>query len=175
MVDQNIHQIHYEDYRKLIASRAWSWSKKTGWDFQELMAEGNLVYAKIITKFDLNKSCFGTYLYNGLQIHFGNLTRIKWKPEQVEIELDRISDFDNPEQKVAFNEMIGQLSIDARMLIECTLETPQDLIWMLGGQRRKAIRITRFALMKYFRKKRGWSIPRYQKAVQIIQVALNSL
>lgn len=167
-------QVCYEDYIKLITFRAWSWSKRTGWDFQELMAEGNLVYAKIISGFDSNKSCFGTYLYNGLQIHFGNLTRMKWRPERAEIELDQIPHFDNPEQKAALGEMIERLSKDARTLVECTLETPQDLIWMLG-QHGKAVRITHFALLKYFRQKRGWSIPRYQSAVRTIQIALNSL
>lgn len=168
-------QIDYEDYQRLITSRALVWSKRTGWDFQELMSEGNLIYVRIIQKFDPTKSCFSTFLYNGLQIHFGNLTRMKWRPERVEIELDQIPSFNNnPERMAMFEELVRRLSKDAKILVECIFETPRDLIWMLRG-RGKAVRITRHALLKYFCKKRGWSIPRYQKATKNIQMALNSL
>ena len=168
-------QINYDDHQKLIAERAWHWAKRTKRDFQELKAEGNLVFSEVIWKFNSSRSSFSTFLWKCLDTRFGNLAKGDWcQPTLEEIPLDFPSKDSSPERTAMFEELIRMLNQDARTLVECVFETPQDLIWMLGHYG-KAVRINRHALLKYFRKKRGWSIPRYQRATKNIQMALNSL
>ncbi len=173
MVDPD--KICYEDYQKLIAARAWHWAQRTKRDFQELKSEGNLVFSEVVWKFDPSRSSFSTFLWKCLDTRFGNLAKGDWcQPNLEEIPLNLPANDSSPERMAMLEEAIRRLNQDAQILVECALETPQDLIWMLGC-RGKAVRITRSALLKYFRKKRGWSIPRYQRATKNIQMALNSL
>ena len=168
-------QIDYADYQKLIAERAWHWAKRTKRDFQELKAEGNLVFCEVVWKFDSSQSSFSTFLWKCLDTRFGNLAKGDWhQPSLEEIPLDLPSKDSSPERMAMVKELIRMLNKDAQTLVECVLETPQDLIWMFGCHG-KAVRITRSGLLKYFRKRRGWSIPRYQRATRSIQMALNSL
>lgn len=50
----------------MIDKKAWEVSKKTGVEFEELQAQGALIYMYILNKYDISKSSFSTYLYLGL-------------------------------------------------------------------------------------------------------------
>ena len=171
-------EIKYEDYMKLISKIAWQWSKRSGWDFQELMAEGNLVFLEARNGFQSGRFYFSTYLVRCLNNHYISL--IGWGRRHHieldgEVELDSLPSRDgNPERRAALKEMIGQLSKDARMLVECTLETPRDLLWMMGLHGH-AVRISRYMLQRYFVSKKGWSISHYWKVSKEIRGALATL
>jgi len=169
-------RIDYEDYRKLITKRAWQWSEKTGWDFQEFVAEGNLVFCKIQCHFNSSKSIFSTYLTNSLNFHFRDITR-EWReePKYVEISEQIPSRDGSPERAAALKEMIRHLRKDAQFLVESVLETPSDLIWMLGGREKKRVTITKYALQKYLVQKKGWTGNRCWRAFDQIKVALDTL
>lgn len=53
----------FEKYVKLIQKRAWEYAQKTGYDYDELEAQGYLIYCECLEKFDITKSSFSTYLY----------------------------------------------------------------------------------------------------------------
>ena len=169
-------QINYEDYRKLIASRAWAWSKRTGWDVQELIAEGNLAFVLALAGFDPQKACFSTYLYHCLQTHFSGLVSKQRALESDEdVEPNSLPSQDGcPERMAALREMLDHLSCDARILAECVLETPRALVWMLGDRGHK-VKVTRYALQRYFVGRREWRISRVWKAFREIKLALNTL
>ena len=62
-------EITFERFEKMISQKAWEVSKKTGVDFEELKAQGALIYCKILESYDISKSSFSTILYialNGL-------------------------------------------------------------------------------------------------------------
>lgn len=59
----------FEKYVKMIDKKAWEVSKKTGVDFEELQAQGALIYCYCLEKHDPTKASFSTILYlalNGL-------------------------------------------------------------------------------------------------------------
>jgi len=168
-------RINYDDYRRLIAERAWYWAERTGWDFAELMAEGNLVFVLALREWKRERSRFSTFLYIRLNGRFGNLTKGLWRGEIADVDPDQISSSDgNPEHVEALKEMIRHLSKDARTLVECILETPRDLMWMVGHHG-KGVKITKRKLEKYFVQKKGWSHPRCWQASSEIRLALNTL
>ena len=62
-------EITFERFTKMIDKKAWEVSKKTGIDFEELQAQGALIYCKTLENYDVSKSSFSTILYialNGL-------------------------------------------------------------------------------------------------------------
>ena len=59
-------EIKFENYVKMIEKKAWEVSKKTGVDFEELRAQGALIYCKTLENYDVGKSSFSTILYLSL-------------------------------------------------------------------------------------------------------------
>ena len=62
-------EIVFEKYANMINQKAWEVSKKTGVDFEELQAQGALIYCKVLENYDVSKASFSTILYvalNGL-------------------------------------------------------------------------------------------------------------
>ena len=62
-------EVKFEKYIKMIDKKAWEVSKKTGVDFEELQAQGALIYCFCLEKYDSTKANFSTILYlalNGL-------------------------------------------------------------------------------------------------------------
>lgn len=62
-------EIAFEKFTNMINQKAWEVSKKTGVDFEELKAQGALIYCKVLEDYDVSKASFSTILYialNGL-------------------------------------------------------------------------------------------------------------
>ena len=59
-------EITFERFAKMIDKKAWEVSKKTGVDFEELKAQGALIYCKTLENYDVGKSSFSTILYISL-------------------------------------------------------------------------------------------------------------
>lgn len=59
-------EIKFENYVNMIDKRAWEVSKKTGVDFEELQAQGALIYLYVLNKYDISKASFSTFLYLAL-------------------------------------------------------------------------------------------------------------
>lgn len=168
-------QISYDNYKRLVTERAWYWAKLTRGDFTELMAEGNLVFVQATLEWNRKRSRFSTFLYIRLNGHFSNLAKDNRKLEKADVDPDQLFCSDgNPERAEALKEMIRHLSKDARILVECVLETPRDLMWMVGHHG-KGIRISRHKLAEYFTQKKGWSFPKCWRAFSEIRQALKTL
>lgn len=58
---------HYKKYQNLLRDRAWYYSKKYNFDYQELLAEANLIYVETLKKYNSEKGKFSTYLYSCLK------------------------------------------------------------------------------------------------------------
>jgi len=63
-------QVKFDDYVNMVRSRAHYYAKCFSMDYDEIEAQGFLIYCKTITKFDNKKASFSTYLYRNLS---GNL------------------------------------------------------------------------------------------------------
>lgn len=53
----------FEKYANLIRKRAHEYSSKYGVDYEELEAQGFLIYCECLQKYDFTKAKFTTYLY----------------------------------------------------------------------------------------------------------------
>ena len=184
--------IQYEDYQRLIAGRANHWARYSrsigkSLPFDELMSEGNLEFVKAMGKFDPEKQClFSTLLTIRLNHRYHNLVCRSVKsvggrnrPYDSELEdeilLTQMPSQDaSPERSAALSEMIRHLGHDAQLLVECALNTPKELIQMLG-HRRKHVKVTRYSLERYFTKQKGWPASRVRRATTKIREALEQL
>jgi hypothetical protein len=52
----------WKDYRKMIAKKAWEFSRKYGIEHAELCSEGNLVFVYACRSYDGSTAAFSTYL-----------------------------------------------------------------------------------------------------------------
>ena len=83
-------EITFERFTKMIDKKAWEVSKKTGVDFEELQAQGALIYCKTLENYDIGKSSFSTILYISLNqlyeyaYYFRDRKRDKTLTEKVE-------------------------------------------------------------------------------------------
>lgn len=162
----------YEDYQKMIANQAWKWASKSGQDFEELIAEGNLIFMTSQENFDPQKSRFSTYLYKSLNQHFGNLIEsfASQKRDSRMIADQDIglvaSDSVDPESYAIFRDILSSLSNDSKLIINSVLETPAELVAMMS--RGKKTKMTKKVLTAYF-KKQGWGISRIWNAFSEIK------
>lgn len=171
-------RIEYKNYEKMIAQRAWKWKSRTGQEIEDLIAEGNLVFCKCIRDYDKKQSAFGTFLYNSLQMHFGNIANTSryqktCKPYAC-VEFDEaennlaLSSYTNScagnaEEITIFRQLLDNFSSDAKEVCKAVFETPLEIISEMG-----VTRITKYALQKYFARK-GWQTKRIWDAFGEIQ------
>jgi len=167
--------IEYKTYQKMIMKRAWIWHHKMPWmELDDLIAEGNLCFCKSLETFDPDLSQFGTYLYNSLQMHFGNLRNIAMtqkaeKPATGDLSFCLAPGAD-PEQVTIFHQIIDRLTDDAKEICRTVFETPVDMLEMLREM--QSVKVSRNGLQKYFVKKKGWRQGRIWEAFKEIQQAL---
>ena len=53
----------FDKYVNLIRSKAWYYAKKYHIDYEEVVAQGYLIYCQCLQDFDVSKSGFSTHLY----------------------------------------------------------------------------------------------------------------
>jgi DNA-directed RNA polymerase specialized sigma subunit len=162
----------YGDYKNLILSRAWAWQQRTGWELEELEAEGNVVFCKAVQTYDPSKSSFSTYLYNALQMHFGNMVTLsrcqKAEKKEMKTDCDNCFAYGDVQQEAIFREMINDLPEDAKEVVKAVFETPAEILDVLG-----ITRVSKNALHQYFNRCRGWSQQRTYSAFKVIQQILS--
>lgn len=56
-------QGQFEKYVDMIRSKAWHYAKVSGVEYEEVEAQGFLIYCECLEKYDVTKSNFSTYLY----------------------------------------------------------------------------------------------------------------
>lgn len=115
-------EIAFEKFAKMIDKKAWDVSKKTGVDFEELQAQGALIYCKTLEKYDVSKSSFSTILYISLNqlyeysYYYRDRKRDKTLTEKVEKSIESIDI--NPSLKDFLELAKEKLTGDSYRLIE---------------------------------------------------------
>lgn len=106
----------------MINKKAWEVSKKTGVDFEELQAQGALIYCKTLEKYDVGKSSFSTILYLSLNqlyeysYYYRDRKRDKTLTEKVEKSIEEMEI--NPSLKDFLELAKEKLTGDSYRLIE---------------------------------------------------------
>ena len=115
-------EITFEKFSKMIDKKAWEVSKKTGVDFEELQAQGALIYCKTLKDYDISKSSFSTILYLSLNqlyeysYYYRDRKRDKTLTEKVEKAIESYNA--NPSLKDFLKFAKEKLSGDSYRLIE---------------------------------------------------------
>ena len=147
-------EISFEKFSKMIDKKAWEVSKRTGVEFEELQAQGALIYCKILEKYDISKSSFSTILYialNGLYEYTyyykgGNKTNkkgYKFLSEKVEKSIEAVEI--NPSLKDLLELAEEKLNEDSYKLMEWILNRS----WEFQGKLKPCITM----VMSHF----GWN------------------
>lgn len=162
----------FEDYQRLIISRAWAWKSATGWELDDLIGEGNLCFCKILPLFDSEKATFSTFLYNSLQFHFQNIVNManfRGRREPVYPYHDVFyTHYEQSSEEISlFWEIIFDLPNDAKEVVKAIFETPYEIIEVMEIER-----ITKNVLFQYFTRFRGWKQKRVWKAYKEIDKRL---
>ena len=116
-------EVAFEKFTKMIDKKAWEVSKKTGVDFEELQAQGALIYCKTLQKYDISKSSFSTILYLSLNqlyeysYYYRDRNRDDTLSEVVEKSIESMN-FNSPTIKDLLNLAREKLEDDSYRLIE---------------------------------------------------------
>ncbi len=154
----------YKKYKGIICHLAWKWHLKTGMEYEELLAEGNLVFVQACQTHKYN--AFTTYLYTMLQWHYGNMVQTKMKTINYDFALDG-SEEGNPERQTIIHDRIDHLPEDAKDMVQAVLETPAELADMMIKHGKT--KMTQKVLHQYFREVKGWTIYRIWSTLSVVQ------
>ena len=158
-------KIEYKNHKKTIYSLAYRYHRTTGIEIEELISSANEEFVKIQKKFNPSKACFNTYLTLKVKGLFWEMARKNRKSKLINVDKILISSKYNPEKHSSFNDLINNLSNDAKEIIKIAFNTPREMIDMLPKKQMRGINKTIF--IKYLRTK-NWSLPKISAAIDDI-------
>jgi hypothetical protein len=148
-------KIEYDDYKKLIYARAWSYCRTTGLPVEDFISEGNIIFCKAAQKHKPKHGAFSTYLTTALNNRFYNYALQEWREVHLaELDLSIPTDTHTMvERGTAFKQMVDGLSDEAKQIVAIFMHFPGELIEFGEQLKPKFVRgkLTRF-LRAY-----GWS------------------
>jgi RNA polymerase sigma factor (sigma-70 family) len=135
--------IHYEQYQKMICAKAWSFHRSTGVAINDLISEGNMIYMKLLERYNPKRASFSTVLWtslnNGLRTFVSNRNKI---PETIELTFieDRDSDTYSVLKDLMFKESLSRLNGASAVMVKTILNSPVETLKLKGTENPKAIR-----------------------------------
>ena len=114
----------YKQYKLLIYKQAWKWAWESGWDVEELKAEGNLVFCECVQTWK-KKAKFSTYLWGRLNWRFQDL--IWGKRGKYYLDTDALrrptstEAIDVPEQTNYYENLMENIPPDCKRLVRIVL------------------------------------------------------
>ena len=101
----------YEQYKKLLYSISWYWTKRTSMEFEDLLAEFNLVFCEALIQYDPKQTKFSTFLTHCCNNRmFNNIKKYNCKKrlnEQIGFELDPVSEYTPEDQFLIFDSFVN--------------------------------------------------------------------
>jgi len=127
----------YEKHKRMIHERAWSWHRTSRFDFDELLAQANLIYCEARKSFDPEAGTkFSTWLYkrlnHGLGTHVRHLVR-KALPLMQAVPLD--FDLETPatqDRNVSLFSRLAEISEEARHVAALIIHAPAEVFGMVA-------------------------------------------
>jgi DNA-directed RNA polymerase specialized sigma24 family protein len=107
----------FKKHRNQIRKQAWTYSKKYNIEFDELEAQGYLIFCEALDRFDSNRGSFSTFLHHRLRT-LNDFCRSEKRKGGVNIELfeDQLV-YEDSEEEI-FNESLDRLSDPAQRLLD---------------------------------------------------------
>ena len=171
--------MQYNSYKRLIAKRAWAWTQRTGLEFEELVAEGNLIFVQASNSYDPEKGMFSTYLWWQLENRYKAMINYHNQSFRFYINSNILPDFIDQENQVIFSDYLSKKSIpkkgkvngDARAVINLALNLPDDFV-NFARQEKGTVRVTKKLIQRYLIQVKGWGIGRCWTAFKMARTAL---
>jgi DNA-directed RNA polymerase specialized sigma subunit len=178
--------LSYEDNKRIILNLAKRHSQNSFLEFQELVAEGNLVFVEALRSYDESHGVkFSTWLYKGVTQRFLNLRNANYlrKGRQAEDpEFSVMSTGENSTRTANFRASLMDLGRDAAEVVKIVFDTPAELIEsikeeVIGKKKRNSsswgnYTVTLRALKGYLIRS-GWTNSRINKATKEIKGILD--
>ena len=123
----------YDSYVLMVYSRATSWHKTTGIDWDECVGIANLGFAEAQKHYDPEKGSFSNYLWRGINIQFSDHSRLNSDWEKIDTINDNVYlDCLFPPSEVRpeeFIEMVLSLPDKCQKVILYILENPNEFCY----------------------------------------------
>ena len=121
----------YQQVKKLIYAKAHSFSRTTGYEVEELIAQGNLIYCQTLTKYNPAKAKFISLLYLSLTRGLIDYTKLlkKQMPTMNTIDMpDKITPTHAiQERQMVLKNNISKLSKEGKKTVSLILNDPSRL------------------------------------------------
>lgn len=161
----------FEDYSRLITFVAYKWHKRTGLDYEDLIAEGNLVFVRCAEDYNPELSRFSARLGHYLEQHYQNIVLTMFCKKRlgniVEMEDHYQSSHLSPDKECMFREILEDLPEDAVEIVKALFDIPREIIDVLG-----ITKITKNSLFRYFKEIKNWKQAKILNAFDHIQKRL---
>ena len=122
-------EIKAEDYMGMMQKIAWSFTKTTGLEYDDLLSSAFFAFTECQKWYDPNESRFSTYLHHACQAliidHCNDA--LQWKEAFVTSEIPIRNEID-PERQLLFKETIENLPSEARMICMMIFEAPHEFL-----------------------------------------------
>lgn len=107
----------------IVRKVVWSYTRSTGWDFDELCSEAYLAYLEVAPSYDPAKGKKSTFIWNVVRNHINSLLKVKKEvpvdKEAIDALIEEREELD-PEQVVlaeeSWRELFESLSPEAKMI-----------------------------------------------------------
>ena len=144
----------------LIRKIAWSYTKTTGMEFEELFSVAALGYTKALNSFDSSRSCFSTWVWINMSRELNDFLLKESKKDNIPNK-----ESINPEQEVSFKESIQSLSQEAQQICKMIFNSPAEYV-------SHAPKLSRGKIKDELREE-GWSWSQIWKSFREIKSVLN--
>jgi RNA polymerase sigma factor (sigma-70 family) len=143
---------------QLLRKIAWSFSKRTRVEFDDLLQEANLAYLEAIKTHDPLKSRLSTYVWNCVQNHLTNYIKQELKHTSVKTD-------EELEIPVVYSESIfDSMTKEAKEVVNIILDSP----WELLGISNYRVAVRRKVRDILYNK--GWEKKKVKKVFELLKV-----
>ena len=148
----------------LIRRIAWSYSRTTGLDIDDLFSVAAIGYTKALNTYDPERSCFSTWAWINMSRELNNYLAGMRPDPHASRDLEEVG----PEEAVSFKEMLTSMDKEAREVCEIVFETPHEFI--VQGRPKLSQGRLRDAL-----RERGWSWPSIRRGMREVKHTLTEM
>ena len=81
-------KIKFDDYVNMVRKAAWHFAKKFGMEYEDVEAQGFLIYCMSIEKYNKKKASFSTFLYRNLSGYLLEYCKTKTEKKRLDSSLE---------------------------------------------------------------------------------------
>jgi DNA-directed RNA polymerase specialized sigma24 family protein len=151
----------FQNYKMMIAKKAWKYSTMYTIEFEELVCEGNLIFVKATKAFNNNGTKFSTFLWRCLENGLSSFC----KQERRQMFFEYSEDGELPDgcnddhlmikKSIDIRQSIARLSVHSQVVMRLLIERPHEL--GLTGQ--EPPRVIRGTIKRHFRQQgHSWAV-----------------